>query len=354
MKKDKLIFFAIHRPFRAPNERYRWFQYEPFVKEYFEVNYLYLVNSFYDKILFQSNNIILKFLVLIFTFLKRMYQIIFLRKVDVILIFRELHWFHCPLWMWILKRKAKKIIFDFDDAIFLPSEKGIVNAMKQPFSKTVHFIKNSDTVFAGNEYLKQFALKYNQNVVFIPTTVDTDYFIPKDIKQKTNKVIIGWMGSHSTIPHLLSITEILKKIQQKYSNVEYRFVATKKYIPELEVYIEEWQREKEIEFLNSLDIGIMPLPDEEWSKGKCGLKMLTYLSCAVPCVSSNVGVNPEIIEKTKGGFIVNTENEWIEKLSVLIESQELRKLLGKQGREGVEKYYSLKVWKDIFVRHIVS
>ncbi len=354
MIKNKFAVFGIHRPFRAPNERYRWFQYEPFVREYGEVNYFYLVNSFLDKILFQSSNNILKFFVLCFTFLKRTYQILFLKKVDVILIYRELHWFHCPLWMWILRRKAKKIIFDFDDAIFLSSEKGVVNVLKRPYSKTVHFIKHSDTVLVGNDYLKQFVLKYNQNVVCIPTVVDTDYFMPKNNKQKTNKVIVGWMGSHSTILHLLSIVKVLKKIQQKYNNVEFRFVATKKYIPELAVSIEEWQKEKEVDILNSFDIGIMPLPDEEWSKGKCGLKMLTYLSCAVPCVSSNVGVNPEIIEKTKGGLIANTESEWITQLSILIENEELRKSLGKQGREGVENYYSLKMWKKIFVQSILN
>ncbi|GIV26746.1 MAG: glycosyl transferase [Bacteroidia bacterium] len=354
MKKNKLVVFGIHRPNRAPNERYRWFQYERQVHKHFDVMYYYLINERFDKILFHSKNILLKFFVLILTFIKRTKQIVFLNKTDVILIYRELHWFHCPFWMWILKFKAKKIIFDFDDAIFLPSGKGIVNTLKQPYSKTIHFIKNSDGVIVGNEYLRQFALKYNSKVVLVPTTVDTNYFIPKEIKNKENKITIGWMGSHSTIPHLLSIVSVLKKIQQKYSHVELKFIATKTFISELNLFIEDWEKEQEVDILNSFDIGIMPLPDDDWSKGKCGLKMLTYLSCAVPCVASNVGVNAEIIEKTKGGFVVNSESDWIEKLSILIENEELRKQLGKQGREGVEKYYSVKVWQDIFVQILLN
>jgi glycosyltransferase involved in cell wall biosynthesis len=352
MTKIKVTVFAIHRPNRAPNERYRWMQFYNTLSDKIDVQYLYLVNEQDDKILFQSNSNFKKILVYFFTFIKRFIQILKLKNTDVIIIFRELHWFHCPVWMWLLSKKAKKIIFDFDDAIFLPSQNFLINLIRQPKRKTIHFIKHSNLVIAGNEYLKTFAIKYNQNSIIIPTVVDTNYYKPlHHLRHQENSITIGWMGSHTTLQHLLMIAPVLKKIQQIYPFVKIKIVASKTYIPELSIYSEDWKLENEIETLNTFDIGIMPIPDDEWSKGKCGLKLLTYLSCEIPAVASNVGVNPEIIQKTNGGIIVNnTDEEWIAALKELIENKDKRISMGKNGRKGVEEFYSLNKWKDTFLQ----
>ncbi|HPQ09138.1 MAG TPA: glycosyltransferase [Bacteroidia bacterium] len=350
MTKIKVTVFAIHRPNRAPNERYRWMQFYNVLSDKIDVQYLYLVNEQNDKILFQSNSNFKKILVYFFTFIKRFFQILKLKNTDVIIIFRELHWFHFPVWMLLLSKKAKKIIFDFDDAIFLPSQNFLINLIRQPKRKTIHFIKHSNLIIAGNEYLKTFAIKYNQNSIVIPTVVDTNYYKPlHHLRHQENSITIGWMGSHTTLQHLLMIAPVLKKIQQIYPFVKIKILASKTYIPELSIYSEDWKLENEIEILNTFDIGIMPIPDDEWSKGKCGLKLLTYLSCEIPAIASNVGVNPEIIQKTNGGIIVNnTDEEWIAALKELIENKDKRISMGKNGRKGVEEFYSLNKWKDTF------
>lgn len=351
----QLIVFGIHRPYRAPNEKYRWMQYYPHIQQKCNVQYYYLLNEQDDKILFSSSNYLLKFWIVIKTFLRRTLQIIFLKKSDAIIIYRELHWLHFPLWMSILKHKTKKIIYDFDDAIFLDTAQGLVNSIKQPHSKTKSFITNAHLVIAGNAYLQQFALQYNSHSIVIPTVVDTDYFVPMpQLRHKTDLTIIGWMGSHSTIPHLLTIAEVLQYIKNKYPFVQFKFIGKKQYIPELQVYMQDWKLNTEVEVLNTFDIGLMPLPDDEWSKGKCGLKMLTYMACEVPCVVSNVGVNAEIIQNTKGGFLANNQEEWIHYLSSLIENETLRVQMGKKGREGVIRHYSLLTYKDKFMDAILN
>ncbi len=355
LKNIKITVFAIHRPNRAPNEKYRWMQFYPEINQNYNIKYLYLLNEKEDKILFYSNNYLLKFFIFIKTFIKRTLQIILLEKIDVIIIYRELHWLHCPIWIKILKSKSRKIIYDFDDAIFLKTHRLISDIIKQPFYKTKSFIKNADIVIVGNSYLQQFALKYNLRTTIIPTVVDTNYFVPiHHLRHQQDKLVIGWMGSHSTMSHFFIIVDVLKQIKNKYPFVEFKVVAKKMYIPELSMYSEEWELNKEIEVLNSFDIGIMPLPDDEWSKGKCGLKILTYLSCEVPCVASNVGVNAEIIEKTKGGFIANTREDWIKYLSLLIEDETLRMQVGKKGRTGVIEHYSVLAYKQKFIETILK
>ncbi|GIV29028.1 MAG: glycosyl transferase [Bacteroidia bacterium] len=357
-KKIKIAVFAIHRPLRAPNERYRWFQYEKFLRQHeATADYFYIVDEHDDQILFHSKNIFLKLFVYIKTFFVRLKQIKNLNHYDSIIIYRELHWFRFLTQYLLIKLKQKThhLVFDFDDAIWLPYKNTIINCIKQPEKKTILHLRLSHTILAGNAYLADFALQHNSNTHILPTIVDTEYFRPlPKVNTSATTVCIGWMGSHSTVQHLKTIIPVLKKIKQKYPDVIFKFVGNNDYIPEIDIYIEKWNKENEIETINAFDIGIMPLPNDEWSKGKCGLKILTYLACGIPCVASDVGINKEIIEKTNGGFCCSTEDEWIEKLSLLIENKSLRIQLGQQGRTGIEKYYSINVWKDKFFQTISS
>lgn len=355
MRNHKITVFAIHRPFRAPNEKYRWMQFANHLPPKWQTEYLYLLNECDDKVLLQSKNILLKVFIFIKTFFKRLWQIITLKNTDTIIIYRELHWFHCPLLTYILKKKCRHLVYDFDDAIFLPIQNPFIHLIKQPSAKTKHFIKKAHVTIVGNHYLQSFAEQYSQKVILIPTVVDTNYFIPlHHLRHKPHKITIGWMGSHSTIPHLLSIAEVLNTLREKYPIVELKVVGKKMYLPELKIYTEEWKLENEVTTLNTFDIGIMPLPNDEWSKGKCGLKMLTYLACEIPCIASNIGVSAEIIEKTKGGLLANNPQEWLNALSTLIENKEKRIQLGRQGRIGVIKHYSVERWKNIFINALYT
>ncbi len=347
--KKRILILAIHRFNRAPNEKFRIAQYFKYASEYdVEFEYKYIINEWQDNALFQSNNFILKMVAIISSYFKRLFQIVFMKKYHAVIILRELHYIDSKLLLYCLRIKNIPIIYDFDDSIWLNTNNNpLIKILKNQYHKTIRHIQFANVIIAGNEYLANFAKKYNNNIIVIPTVVDTDYYQPNN-KTIADKIILGWMGSHTTLEHFKQVIPVLNRLKEKYSNIEITAIADESYIPELNLKVKKWNNKMEINDLNSFDIGIMPLPNDEWSKGKCGLKALTYMSCGVPCVISDIGVNQEIITKTKGGYSVKNDEEWIEQLSLLIENTSLRKELGSAGREGVLKYYSVQAYKQKF------
>jgi glycosyltransferase involved in cell wall biosynthesis len=195
----------------------------------------------------------------------------------------------------------------------------------------------------GNQYLADYAKKFTEQVVVIPTVVDTEQrFVPQP-KSIGGKVVIGWTGSHTTLPYLESLDPMLAKLQQQYNfdlmvmaNKPPQFAQTKfQFVP--------WSEQTEVTALQQIDIGIMPLPDDEWTKGKCGFKAIQYMALSKPAVASAVGVNNDIIIHGKNGLLSGTEKEWIENLSLLLESPGKIKEMGVAARQRIEEYYSLKM-----------
>jgi glycosyltransferase involved in cell wall biosynthesis len=235
------------------------------------------------------------------------------------------------------------MVFDFDDAVFVsyrsPSN-GYLSYLKFA-GKTKAICRLSSHVMAGNPYLANYARQVNPNVTMIPTTIDTDKYQLREA-QTTNVPVIGWTGSYSTVQHLYTLRNALQKLAKR-DNFRLRVIGTPTYqLPGIDVEAMKWRSDTELDDLNAIDIGVMPLPDDAWSKGKCGLKALQFMALGIPTVCSPVGVNTDIIQDDQNGFIATTEDEWVEKLSSLIRSAPLRARLGKAGRETVERTYSAK------------
>ena len=210
-------------------------------------------------------------------------------------------------------------------------------------------IAYSKTIIAGNTFLSNYAKQFNANVYVIPTTIDTNYHYPSK-KTISDTIKIGWTGSSTTNKHLELISDVLEHITQTYSNVKIIMISNQPIISsKFKLKFVEWKQSSEIEDLSQIDIGIMPLPDNEWAKGKCGFKGLQYMALEIPTIMSPVGVNTEIIEDGKNGFLASNKNEWISKLSALIESKELREELGRNGRKTIEDNYSVNAHKDFLI-----
>jgi len=253
---------------------------------------------------------------------------------DVVFLQRDLlTWKGPPFLEWLLRKLSKKIIFDFDDAIFLNNH--------QKISKLIGL---SDLVIVGNSYLGEYAQRYNSRVEVIPTSVDTDKYCP--LTRRTGaKVTIGWMGTSSNLPNLEILSRPLRRLSKRYEfelKVVSNFPPGPNFLNGLNVVRHRWHAKKELEELQSFDIAIMPLVDNEWTRGKCGAKALVCMSCGIPAVISPVGVNKEIVQDGINGFLAATEEEWIEKLSKLIENKGLREQLGKAARRTVVEKYSIK------------
>jgi glycosyltransferase involved in cell wall biosynthesis len=352
MKPCKILFVCPYPFDEAPSQRFRFEQYLNILKD---EGYAFRLAPFLNlkawKILYKSGNSTEKIVQLVISFIKRFILLFQLSAYEFIFIHREATPLGPPFFEWAVRFLwRKKIIYDFDDAIWLedPSEKGSLKARIKWKSKVKHICKWSYKVSCGNEYLAKFAMKYNQYVLVNPTTIDTDYH--KEIKVSQNeKNVIGWTGTHSTLPYLKNILPILDELSTVH-NFELLVVSNQK--PDFDVtYMRfiPWNKSKEIEDLNQMDIGIMPLTDDIWSKGKCGFKLLQYMAIEKPVIASPVGVNKKLINESRAGYQAETKEEWKSAIVKLLTEASIRKELGSRGRGYVKNNYSVNSNKDTFL-----
>lgn len=355
----KILFIAAHRPNRSPSQRYRFEQYFDFLEANgFECELSYLIDEKADRIFYRPGNIPQKVSITLKSFSKRLQDVKRKNDFDIIFVQREAFMTGSAYFEKRFSRSKAKLVFDFDDSIWLldTSSANRKWAWLKSEKKTGEIIGVSDMVFAGNSYLASYAKQFNKNVKIIPTTIDTDIF-KRTVPYPDNKnVCIGWSGSITTIKHFEQALPFLKAIKEKYGDrVSFKVMGDETYEnPELGIKGLPWNASTEVEQLQSFDIGIMPLPDDEWVKGKCGLKGLSYMAVEVPTVMSAVGVNPEIISDGENGFLAGSNDEWISQLSKLIDSYELRKKLGLAGRKTVLERYSLESQKMIYLQSFNS
>ena len=267
---------------------------------------------------------------------------------DVVFVQREAGLVGPPIVEWWIGCVARKpLIFDLDDAIFIPYESltygKIANWFRFP-DKYAQIIRMGSQVIAGNKYLGDYAVKFNPNVTVIPTVVDTDLFMPLSDKKVPERPVLGWIGSHSTTRYLNMLLPVVGRLAKKRDFVLKVVGASELVnIQGVECINQAWQLDREVEDFQSLDIGLYPLPDDPWAQGKCGLKAIQYMAVGIPAVCSAVGVNNEIVQDGVNGYLAETEEEWIAKLESLLDDHELRRRLGVAGRATVEEKYSVQV-----------
>lgn len=355
--EKKILFVAPHRPDRCPSQRFRYEQYLDHLEANgFTYEHSFLISEKDDGEFYKPGNYIFKFRFLIRSFLHRLRDVRRAGQYDVIFIQRESFMTGWGFFEKRFYRSGAKVLYDYDDAIWLNDvSEGNKNLawMKNP-KKTAMFIQYAHLVFAGNQYLKDYALQYNDAVEIIPTTIDLNYHKPIAVEKPEGQLCIGWTGTQTTLKHFESALPVLKKIKAKYGDrISFKVIVDVPFeVPELNLVAQRWRKDTEIEDLCEIDIGIMPLPDDEWARGKCGFKGLQYMALQVPTVMSPVGVNTSIIDHGKNGFLANDESEWEQQLEALIESAALREKVGVAARETIRKRYSVEANKDHYVRFL--
>jgi glycosyltransferase involved in cell wall biosynthesis len=344
-----ILFLTPYPLGESPSQRFRFEQYLEILKQN---NFRYNVQSFLDaknwKLFFQPGKPFTKALILLRGFLRRVNALFTAGRYDYIFIHREVSPVGPPLFEWILaKVLRKKIVYDFDDAIWL------TDRVNEPFylrflkwrSKVGQICRWSYRVSCGNAYLAAYALQFNKHVVYNPTTIDTEHWHNPShfsIKKDDAQVTIGWTGSHTTLKYLKNLEPELQSIVREFPWVSFLVIADREpnlVVPRL--IFKPWTAETEIQDLMLTDIGIMPLPDDEWSKGKCGFKALQYMALKIPAVVSPVGVNDQIIDHGVNGFLAEDSEAWHEFLAKLINDVNLREKMGEQARQKVIAHYSV-------------
>ena len=351
----KILFIASHRPDRAPGQRFRFEQYFSFLeKNGYKCELSYFITEKEDKILYQRGKYFQKALIAWKAFKIRFGNILRKNDYDIIFIFREAYLTGSVFFEKQFDKSKAKLVFDFDDAIWhldVSAGNKMFAFMKNP-GKTGYIISLCDIVFAGNQYLADYASKFNKHVVIIPTTIDTNEYAPLPVKNK-DTVTIGWSGSITTIKHFEFALPILRKLKAKYgSRLHIKVIGDASYRnEELGITGIGWKRDDEVKELSEFDIGIMPLPDDEWANGKCGLKGLQYMALEIPTIMSPVGVNTEIIKDGINGFLASETDEWVEKITRLIENADLRTSMGKAARKTVIDHYSVESQKNRYLEY---
>ena len=354
--KQTILFLVPYPHDEAPSKRFRFEQYLHLLASH---GYTYRVQSFLSlktwTIRYTNGKTHAKMLALFIGYLKRIGVLFFVPFADYIFIHREATPAGPPIVEWIIAFVfRKKIIYDFDDAIWL-TDKSNESALQRFIrfrSKVIRICKWSYKVSCGNEYLRNYANRVNENAVLNPTTIDTERLHNPDLftKESQHPITLGWTGSHSTIKYLKEIEDVLYALEQRYPTLHFVMIADKK--PELKLnhltFI-PWNKSTEANDLGTIDIGIMPLPDNEWTNGKCGFKALQYMAMEIPSVVSPVGVNTKIVEDGVTGFYASTHAEWISVLERLINNAELRNRVGKNGRTNVVNHYSVRSNASLFL-----
>jgi glycosyltransferase involved in cell wall biosynthesis len=239
------------------------------------------------------------------------------------------------------------VVFDFDDAIFLrytyiSPVNGYLRLLKFP-GKTRTICGLASHVIAGNSNLANYANRFCKNVTIVPSTVDINSYTIENPRPPAEPPVIGWTGSYSTIQYLDNLRVALQQLAQR-ERFKLRVIGVPDYrIDGVDVEAIPWNAETEVADLRGIDIGIMPLTDDEWTRGKCGMKALQYMALGIPTVCSPVGVNPRIIRDHENGLMAETDEQWKDSLTELFHSRELRLALGKAGRETIESGYSMSI-----------
>jgi glycosyltransferase involved in cell wall biosynthesis len=341
----KILFLVPYPLKQAPSQRFRFEQYFEVLAE---TGHELRVQSFLSeknwRTFYTPGSYFKKTLSLTAGVLKRLYALLLTPAYDFVFIHREAAPLGPPVVEWaIAKVCRKKIIYDFDDAIWITDrtdEPSFLTILKWR-TKVATICRWSHKVSCGNNYLCAYAGQYNTRVVLNPTTLDTHLNQNVSSKNK-DEVVVGWTGSHSTLKYLKKIEPALQTIEQLFPNVRFLVIADR--TPDLKLAkldFVAWSRITEIEDLSTIDIGIMPLPDDEWANGKCGFKALQYMALEIAAVASPVGVNTQIIQHEKNGLLADTQEQWVHALARLIENEPLRRHLGTEARKTVEAYYSI-------------
>lgn len=351
------IIFFIESKKRSSATNFRILQIIPYLKR-IGIKCLLIQGYPGKNVFFTSSNLFLSLIInAILIFIKSItiiFQLPLIIWADIIVIQRELVAYNLVYPEKIIFRLKKPVIFDFDDAIFLqigdPSHLFSRNLFFQNLVKKTlkihHMIKMADEVTVGNKYLAKYAKKFSNNVSIIPTVIDTNRYYPLKKRKDDDNVTIGWMGTSGNLKYFKDILLTLKKVNERHPNTQL-IICSDKFLfkDELNSVIPtkfiRWESKNELKILHKFDIGIMPIEDNEWTRGKCGFKLIQYMASGVPAIGSDVGMNKDIIDDGINGFLAKDESEWTKKLNSLINDETLRKKFKKNARKQIEQNYSI-------------
>lgn len=265
---------------------------------------------------------------------------------DVVFIQRKLF---NGFFLTLLASLARKVVYDFDDAVFCRSSGEVSRTRAGRFTRTV---SKADLVLAGNRFLRDEALEFNKASQLIPTCVDPSRY---DMNvEKPERFTLVWIGSTSTSRYLESHRKILEAVGERLPDIRLKVISDFNFdLNNMDVVNVAWSPESEIRELAASHIGIAPMTDDRWTRGKCALKIIQYMAAGLPVVSSSVGANRDVVIHDETGFLVDDEQSWCKAIDQL-QSEALQERMGAAGRQLVRGGYSMDETADKVARLILA
>jgi glycosyltransferase involved in cell wall biosynthesis len=286
-----------------------------------------------------SGGKIRKALYMMISLFNRCWQVFVIsRRYRVVFVQRELLPVGPPILEWFLHRAGKKIIYDFDDAVFLrpPYVAPGLGSRLHCYGKVKSIMRWSSAVLAGNAYLAEYAGGYNRNVRIVPTIPGPEDNVPTE--ESGGRMVVGWSGTAGNLVHLESISDALALLKERFENLDIQIISDGCFEdPRFDSINLRWTLDSEAMLMSRFTVGMAPLLDVPYSRGKCGFKILRYMKAGVPVACSPVGVHTEIIRDGENGYLCRDINEWVEKVSRLLTDAGLRERFRTEGYRTVEE-----------------
>ena len=353
MSKPRILFVCPYPKNVAPSQRLKFEQYyDHFCEAGLEVEHDSFISAAFWKIIYRKGHFLQKAFYTVSGYAKRIVTLFRLSGYDVVYVHLWVTPFGPPFFEWLYRRFSKRLIYDIDDLIYLGNVKskahplvGLIKGRKKP----IFLMKAADHVITCTPHLDKFVRKYNYNTTDISSTINTSLYLPKEDYSIKKKFVIGWSGSYSTSKYLHLLDGVLQDLAKAY-NFTLMVMGDEHFeLNGVSVVAMPWKEEYEVEVIKQFDVGVYPLPDEEWVLGKSGLKALQYMALGIPTVATAIGTIFRIIEQGENGFLAKSNNEWKEFLISLIQDQSLREKIGKNAAVTVEKNYSVQANKETYL-----
>lgn len=346
MTRKKILVLCPSPQGTNPGQRLK---YEQYFKSWADAGYDVTVSSFqtprFWKVIYQPGHFPEKIFWTLFGYARRIFDLFRIPFYDGVYIFLWVTPLGPPVMEYLVSFLARHLVYDIDDMVFLGDSSSANRwiARLKGTKKMIVLMQKADHVIVCTPKLDEFVSKYNPHRTDISSTFNTDRFVPVVGYERNEVTTIGWTGSHSTVKYLHLLDNVFREVA-KQRRIKLRVISNSVYECEgVDVENIAWTEDKEISDLHAMEIGVYPIPKEEWVLGKSGCKAITYMSCAIPAIATAYGTNYRVIENGVDGLLVdNTDKEWVNAIIKLIDDVELRKRIGLKGREKVVKEFSIR------------
>ena len=240
--------------------------------------------------------------------------------------------------------RRKPIIYQLDDPLYVPyrsPSNGYLSYLKF-FSKIADIIRLSKVVIVNSSHIREFAAQHNRNIWQVPSIVDTERYVFQPEPENLERVTVGWSGSPTTVGNIRVVASALRELQQKVDCGVHLIGGTEFDLPGVKYTAQKWSAETEVEDLRRMQVGMIPLPVNEWNKRKFYMKTAQYMALGIPPVCTPMGSNPEVIEHGRTGFLAETDAEWVEHLSLMVTDGPLRREMAERAARVARERFSLE------------